>query len=76
MQPLIREDDSPAERSSEERRTEGSFGTGRLKQQNGRQCNKHTMQQAYHAASNAYSIRKQVSKCPRFIPVNGYPSEK
>lgn len=46
MQPLIREDDSPAERSSEERRTEGSFGTGRLKQQNGRQCNKHTMQQA------------------------------
>lgn len=62
MQPLIREDDSPAERSSEERRTEGSFGTGRLKRQNGMQCNKHTMQQAYNATSIQCSKRAKAGK--------------
>lgn len=32
--PLHREDDPPAERSSEERHAEGSFGTGRQKHRN------------------------------------------
>lgn len=69
MKPLNREEAPSAERESEERRTEGSFGTGRLKHRFGRKMQGRCRR--IWCGQTDVSYGYGASRFPRFIPVIG-----